>query len=499
MDVTLLWPGRHHLLTKFQHDYLKELAIKGLPDGRKVARIIVAVTSANHDNTRRNPVPLYLRALALEEFARDIPCEVKLYPIKDIQYTDKYGTYMLGQIFYQSGERLLPENTMLACSTPSVVAIFKALGFGDVPMELTDPVAEKYGALRPFEVTDLLVKAGSSWRDPASEWQRHASPATVALYLEYNLGDLIIEVFKDSLLSDDADITDTRDYQTYVQGMDAMTDVKFNDIAPFVTEGKIVDVGCSTGSLIQCLAKHFPESDIIGIEAVRRFYEYCKMQEYANPFVFFYRRNVTDQNFKENTINTFIYSSVLHEVYSYIGESALHDVIQKTYLQLISGGRIIIRDVVGPEHPQDEVWMLLNKKDGEGEGDIAVLSTYAKFFRFVKDFKPRPISFRQEKMGDDEYIVLPIQNAYEFMSKMTYVDNWESEMHEEFGYYSFSRWQEELTKQGFSIVEGSKPFHNPYIIDRRYRGNVSLFKKEGDRLVPVDYPPTNMILVGEKS
>jgi len=498
MDVTLLWPGRHHMLTKFQHDYLKDLAVNGLPDGRKVARIIVAVTSANHDNTRRNPVPLYLRVLALEDFMADIPCEVKMYPIKDIPYTDRYAAYVIGQIFYQSGERLAPESTVLACSTPSVIGIFKAMGFGDVPMELSSSTPEVYSTLRPFEVNELLVKAGSSWRDPSAEWQKHASPATVALYLEYNLGDLIIEVFKDALLGDDADITETRDYNVYVRKMDSMIDIKFNDIAPFVAEGKIVDVGCSTGSLIQCLAKRFPESDLIGIEAVRRFYEYCKIQEYANPFVFFYRRNVTDQNFKEGTINTFIYSSVLHEVYSYIGESALHDVIQKTYLQLASGGRIVIRDVVGPENPDDEVWMALNKKDGAAEGDIASLSTYAKFFRFVKDFKPRPISFREEKVGDDDYIVLRIGNAYEFMSKMTYTDNWESEMHEEFGYYSFSRWKEELVKTGFNIVEGSRTFQNPYIIEHRYRGNVALFKKDAAELHAVDFPPTNMVLAAEK-
>jgi SAM-dependent methyltransferase len=336
------------MLTKFQHDYLKDLVASGLPDGRKVGRIIVAVTSANHDNTRRNPLPLYLRSIALDNFFQDIPCEVKIYPIKDIPYSDKYGAYMIGQIFYQSGERLAPENTVLACSTPSVVAIFKALGFGDLPMELIDSVADTYKALRPFEVTDLLVGAGDGWRNEAAEWQKYAAPATISLYLRYDLGNLIIEVFRDALLSDDADITETRDYHSYAQGMDAMIDIKFKDIEPFVVEGKIVDVGCSTGSLIQCLAKRFFESDIIGIEAVRRFYEYCKIQEYANPFVFFYRRNVTDQNFKENTIDTFIYSSVLHEVYSYIGESALIDVLHKTYLQLSSGGRIVIRDVVGP-------------------------------------------------------------------------------------------------------------------------------------------------------
>ena len=70
------------------------------------------------------------------------------------------------------------------------------------------------------------------------------------------------------------------------------------DIKPYVKEGKIVDMGCGTGSLIRLLSKDFKESDIIGIEATRKFYEFCKMQEYKNPFVFFYRRNILDQKNK---------------------------------------------------------------------------------------------------------------------------------------------------------------------------------------------------------
>ena len=280
--------------------------------------------------------------------------------------------------------------------------------------------------------------------------------------------------------------------------MDSMIDVKFNDMRPFIEEGKIVDVGCSTGSLIQCLAKAFPESDIIGIEAVRRFYEYCKMQDYANPFVFFYRRNVTDQNFQENSMNTFIYSSVLHEVYSYIGESTLHTVLKNTYAQLALGGRIIIRDVVGPDNPKQEVYMHLNAEDGKSEGEIGELSTYAKFFHFVKDFKPRKIDFQEEGITAKKYIVLSMQDAYEYISKMTYIDNWESEMHEEFGFYSFDRWTKELKNIGFSIVEGSKPFTNQWIVENKYRSRVSLFRKDGEVLIPIGFPATNMVLVGEK-
>jgi hypothetical protein len=55
----VLFPGRHHLLTRFQADYLHRLAADS------AATIVWAVTSANHDNTRRNPVPYHRREAAI--------------------------------------------------------------------------------------------------------------------------------------------------------------------------------------------------------------------------------------------------------------------------------------------------------------------------------------------------------------------------------------------------------------------------------------------------
>ena len=58
------------MLTKFQHQYLKNLIIDKAHN-EKVDRIIFAVTSADHSNTRRNPVPLYLRTMAIAKFVQE--------------------------------------------------------------------------------------------------------------------------------------------------------------------------------------------------------------------------------------------------------------------------------------------------------------------------------------------------------------------------------------------------------------------------------------------
>lgn len=223
-----------------------------------------------------------------------------------------------------------------------------------------------------------------------------------------------------------------------------------------------------------------------------------KLQQYPNPFVFFYRRNLIDQNFKESTINTFIYSSVLHEIYSYINKGALKKVLRNTYKQLVPGGRIIIRDVLGPDNKKEKILLELNEKDGKNSGDVRSLSTYAKFHKFAKDFIPRKIRFKKIKINGKNLIEFSLQDAYEFISKMHYTENWQSEMHEEFGFWNFTQWQKELKKAGFEIVAGSRSFKSEYIIEKMYKGKVAIYKRQGKNLAIVDYPPTNMILVGEK-
>ena len=173
--VTILFPGRHHMLTKFQHEYLMKVISEGI-GGKKVDRIIFAITSADHANTRRNPIPLYLRVLAIDKFSRDLPCEVKIYPISDVKQTNKFAEYIISQIDHLGGEKLNSKNTVLACSTPSVIELFKKLKFDNLPVELVNAKKDKYSNLRPYEIVNLLVKSGKEWRTDFDSSINSSSP-----------------------------------------------------------------------------------------------------------------------------------------------------------------------------------------------------------------------------------------------------------------------------------------------------------------------------------
>ncbi len=93
----------------------------------------------------------------------------------------------------------------------------------------------------------------------------------------------------------------------------------------------------------------------------------------------------------------------------------------------------------------------------------------------------------------------------EFITKKDYIDNWQSELNEEFAFWSFDEWKEALQGAGFKIIENpnmkeesSRSFSIPWIIENRFKNKAALYKKVGETLEALEYPDTNMVLIGEK-
>jgi len=72
----LLFPGRHLVNTRFQETYLRRVlstppkALPGVIAGRcelegAPTEIIFAITSANQENSRFNPIPFHVRAMGV--------------------------------------------------------------------------------------------------------------------------------------------------------------------------------------------------------------------------------------------------------------------------------------------------------------------------------------------------------------------------------------------------------------------------------------------------
>lgn len=527
----LLIPGRHQLMTNFQFYYLQQILQEGLYDQKdvngyplhysdKVEAVIFAVTSANHSNTRRNPLPFYLRAISIEAFGNELNVPTYIYGIDDVGSLPNFAAYTLKRIKHDSEPQfnLNPLNTVVVCST-QVMKMYQKLGFSILPAELSDVHTWTTKTEMPWDIVEYIAKTGSWCTDEYVKMKMH--PASYNVWCKYNLGEKVQLLFNDHMISSDGDLTETRDYNIYVRQMDEIAEMKYKDTAPFIQPGRIGDIGCAVGSWMKLASRddRFRESDFYGIEVSRHLYEICQQRKYngefSNPFVFFSQRNaVTGLAFERGSMNTIHTSSLTHEIESYGSRSDLLQFIRNRYDELAPGGVWINRDVVGPFEKEKEVLLWLNKEDGINDythklfGDrhalaahLENLSTYARFFWFARDFRKAEgyqVQFEKVVVEDESYIRLSLRDAAEYLSRKDYTDNWQSELHETFCFWDFADWKAQLEMVGFKIHPDSKVFTNPWIVEHRWKGKAALFTQSNGVLVEEDFPVTTMFLMGIK-
>jgi cyclopropane fatty-acyl-phospholipid synthase-like methyltransferase len=287
---------------------------------------------------------------------------------------------------------------------------------------------------------------------------------------------------------------------------------KYLDIKAGIVPGKIVDEGCADGALLIRIAKDFPDSDLIGVEITREFlaeaHERQRRGEFGSAFVFFYQRNLAEKIFEDDSVDTTICNSTTHEIWSYGGEDpTLRTYLAYKYAQLKPGGALVIRDVIGPEKGDELIYAWFEDTSGltpppeEAAAHKAEeLSTRGRFYKFAKEFfNGRGVAYTEEEIAGKKYIRASRKDAADFLSKKNYVDNWDSELHESFTHWSFSRWQKELESTGFTFDQSlSRVYTNPWIVEHHFMGTAELFTKDGEKLIPEAFPPTNVILVAHK-
>jgi hypothetical protein len=524
----LIIPGRHHVITEFQINYLKELLGKGMavtrdargaaiPAAFRIDAIIFAITSANHSGTRRNPLPFYLRAIAVEKATADLPVPVFIYGIDDVGDLNNFATYTLKRISHDSEQRfvLSPENTIVLCST-KVLLMYEQLGFRILPAELDDIENWTYSRFMPWDIVSGLANAPDETSFESYRSLMHE--ASMDVWTKYGLFDKIKILFRDAMISADGELTSTRDYAVYVKQMDEIAASKFLETQPHIQPGRIGDIGCAVGSWIKrcCEDERLRESEFYGIEVSRPLFEICRQRkengEFNNPFVFFAQKNaVSGLVFEPNSMHTIHTSSLTHEIESYGGRKDLIQFISNRYAELRSGGVWVNRDVVGPFRKTQTVLMQLADEDGvddDGRDDfasnaakasyLATLSTLGRFRRFSNDFRKlqkQRFEYNLEEHKGEIFVKTTLQFAVEFLSKKDYTDNWDSEMNETFCFWDFDEWREHLLDAGFTILPISRCYTNTWITEHRWTSKVQLFDENHS---PLEWPVTHMMLIAAK-
>jgi hypothetical protein len=140
----LLFPGRHLVNTKFQKQYLKRVmagppaSLPGFlagvaPLSKPPTEIVFAITSANQENSRFNPIPFHIRAVGVDRFARQLQAGIKfryrVFGIPHYGHTKNFAAFMIKEIALQSEQaiQLTPENCLVLCSTPEAIKLYQEL------------------------------------------------------------------------------------------------------------------------------------------------------------------------------------------------------------------------------------------------------------------------------------------------------------------------------------------------------------------------------------
>ncbi|SHH25121.1 hypothetical protein SAMN05443575_3537 [Jatrophihabitans endophyticus] len=502
MPRHVLFPGRHHLLTRFQARYLADLLGGWLADdaGDPIhvagdATVVWAVTSANHQNTRRNPIAAHRREAAIEQFSWREGLHSLVVPVVDVAPTDRFAEITLKNVRHATGRELTPDDTVVACSTPAVAALYRALGFRVAPVEQGEVTAPA----TPWQLLDRLAAGDDTWR-------RDAHPASVDVVDRYGLAEHVRMLAADPVVSGEGSLTDTRDYRTYSTSFEHAARRKWAQARPYVRPGRIVDVGCATGGMLELAAAEpgLAESDLFGIEVARHLFEECEHKKaqgaFANPNTFFHQRNVlAGRVFPDRTVDTTMTFALTHEIYSYgDGAADLRSFAATLAAHTAPGGVWINSDVCGPAEPDRPVRLRFH--DGDVRTPAVDLTTVAA--RAHLDALPpgsRVAQFAQDFHGpfdyevvDERTVQLSLRDAMEFLETMSYTDNWLSEMHETFCHFGWDDWVRLADSVGLTVDPRSGPWRNDWMVEHVFDPAAALTTPDGRAL---DWPDTHLLLV----
>ena len=134
----------------------------------------------------------------------------------------------------------------------------------------------------------------------------------------------IRELFADPVVSAEGDLTATRDYRSYAEAFETASARKYEQIGPWLEPGRIVDIGCATGGLLEQIAAdpRFAESDLFGVDVARPLLDEAEHKKatgvFANPNIWFVRANIlSGPVMPAASIDSTVTVALTHEVFSY--------------------------------------------------------------------------------------------------------------------------------------------------------------------------------------
>lgn len=262
-------------------------------------------------------------------------------------------------------------------------------------------------------------------------------------------------------------------------------------ILEYISGTHVLDVGPGGGALMDLIESTNKDKTIYGIDISENVVrELNKKKSLENHKWNIIKGDALNLEEYLEPVDTIIYSSIIHELYSYI-ETAGSKFNYKTILEAMTsayniltlGGVIIIRDGIMTENKGDK--RVIEFKD---EKDLNILNNYCH------DFKGRDISY--ELIAPNKVVML-VNDAMEFLYTYTWGENsYAHEVNEQFGYFTpneYINFFKENFKDKFKLLECKHFLQDGY--EENLLKKISIYDIDGN---VVRLPDSTCIIVVKK-
>ncbi len=264
---------------------------------------------------------------------------------------------------------------------------------------------------------------------------------------------------------------------------------------------RIVDMGCTDGTLTYAMAAMNPKVRFIGLDKSKRLISKAK-ETYQLHNLEFKIGDAASEAFEPETLDAIINSYILHEVYSAsrYNERIVSDTLRRQFKMLKKGGVMFIQDYASPP-PGDYVLMEMPDvpslgDDLAGMSEADLLVWYSQYARprqdpgcsgfFLEELPPR---FPRTRL-----FRLPHKWAYEFVLRKDNRQHWDTQLPMEYTFFTQREFRRELRTIG-ARVQYSGPYWDEEQIEQRIEKNIRLYADNGTLLGP---PPTCFLAIAYK-